>query len=300
MSFVRFCSRSVLMLFSIGLLMSSGCSSSKPDAAPTATVIVSEGYARAEKMYAKKDYDGAALALESLLVTSRATALEDRVLFLLGQSYYHSGQYLLSSEIFTRLLKQVPTTPYAATAQFLIAKSHEKLSPHYELDQQETVKAIDQFSIYMDLYPSPDDSKILSDVETYRELLKINPENPNYKQRYAQAKAELGKIDSLKYAEKAIPVLRDKLAKNAYFIARQYVQLKKYKAAVIFYDEIIKRYSDTSYVQQAWAGKIDALIKRKKWFEAGQVLDQFVQLYPGKQQDMKGTKEKISKNLKNN
>ena len=280
--------------------MSSGCSSSKPEAAPTATVIVSEGFAKAEKMYANKDYDGAALTLESLLVSSRATALEDRVLFLLGQAYYHSGQYLLSSEIFTRLLKQVPSTSYAPVAQFLIAKSHEKLSPHFELDQQETVKAIDQFSVYMDLYPSPDDSKILSDVETYRELLKLNPENPDYKKRYAQATAELGKIDSLKYAEKAIPALRDKLAKNVYFIARQYVQLKKYKAAVIFYDEIIKRYSDTGYVQQAWAGKIDALIKRKKWFEAGQVLDQFVQLYPGKQLEMKGIREKINQNLKNN
>ena len=31
----------------------------------------------------------------------------------------------------------------------------------------------------MDLYPAPDDSKIKSHVETYRELLKINPENPD-------------------------------------------------------------------------------------------------------------------------
>jgi outer membrane protein assembly factor BamD len=280
--------------------MSSGCSSSKPAAAPTATVLVTEGYEKAARMYGKKDYDGAALTLESLLVSSRATALEDHVLFLLGETYYQSGQYLLSSDIFSRLLKQVPSTPYARTAQFLIAKSHEKLSPHYELDQQETIKAIDQFSVYMDLYPAPDDSKILSDVETYRELLKINPENPVYKERYAKAAAELGKVDSLKYAEKAIPVLRDKLAKNAYFIARQYVQLKKYKAAVIFYDEILKRYPDTGYVQQAWAGKIDALIKRKKWFEAGQVLDQYLQIYPDKQQEMRGVREKINQNLKNN
>jgi len=297
MSVARFFSRSVSMLCVAGLLISSGCSSSKP-LVPTPAALVSEGYEKAEKMYAKKDYDGAALMLESLLVTSRATPLEDRVLFLLGQSYYNSGQYLLSSEIFTRLLKQVPSTPYAPAAQFLIAKSHEKLSPNYALDQQETVKAIDQFSIYMDLYPSPDDSKILSDAETYRELLKINPDNPVYKERYAKASAEMGKIDSLKYAEKAIPALRDKLAKNAYFIARQYVKLKKYKAAVLYFDEVIKHYSDTGYVQQAWRGKIDALIKRNKWFEAGQVLDQYLQFYPGTQQEMKGEREKINQNLK--
>ncbi len=299
MSVARYFSRSVLMLFAIGLLISSGCSSSKP-AVTTPTTLATEGYAKAEKMYGNKDYDGAALTLESLLVTSRATALEDHVLFLLGKTYYNSGQYLLSSEIFTRLLKQVPSTPYAQIAQFLIAKSHEKLSPHYALDQQETVKAIDQFSVFMDLYPAPDASKILSDVETYRELLKINPENPLYKERYQKANTELAKVDTLKYAEKAIPVLRDKLAKSAYSIAQQYVQLKKYKAAVIFYDEIIKRYSDTGFVQQAWEGKIDALIKRKKWFEAGQVIDQYLQLYPLKLQYMKGMRDKIDQNLKKN
>ena len=32
--------------------------------------------------------------------------------------------------------------------------------------------------------------------------------------------------------------------------------------------------------------------------EAGQVLDQYLQLYPGKQQELKGTREKISQNLK--
>jgi len=299
MSVARYFSRSVLMLFAIGLLISSGCSSSKP-AVTTPTTLATEGYAKAEKMYGNKDYDGAALTLESLLVTSRATALEDHVLCLLGKTYYNSGQYLLSSEIFTRLLKQVPSTPYAQIAQFLIAKSHEKLSPHYALDQQETVKAIDQFSVFMDLYPAPDASKILSDVETYRELLKINPENPLYKERYQKANTELAKVDTLKYAEKAIPVLRDKLAKSAYSIAQQYVQLKKYKAAVIFYDEIIKRYSDTGFVQQAWEGKIDALIKRKKWFEAGQVIDQYLQLYPLKLQYMKGMRDKIDQNLKKN
>ncbi|NMW20463.1 MAG: outer membrane protein assembly factor BamD [Chlorobiaceae bacterium] len=298
MSVARYFSRAALMLFTIGLLMSSGCSSSKP--AATVTTLVSEGYAKAEKMYNNKDYDGAALTLESLLVTSRATALEDHVLFLLGQTYYNSGQYLLSADIFTRLLKQVPSTPYARTAQFLIAKSHEKLSPNFALDQQETVKAIDQFSVFMDIYPVTDSSKILSDVETYRELLKINPDNPTYKKNYAKATAELARVDTMRYAEKAIPALRNKLAKNTYFIARQYVQLKKYKAAVIFYDELIKRYSDTDYLQQAWAGKIEALIKRKKWFEAGQVLDQYLQLYPGKQHEMKGTREQISQNIKNN
>ncbi len=297
MSVTRFFSRSAVVLFTIGLLMSSGCSSSKP--VTTATSRVNEGYARAMKMYDKRDYQDAAIALESLLFTSRATALEDDVLFFLAQSYYRSGQYILSAEMFTRLQQQMSSTPYAQTSQFLLAKSYEKLSPHFELDQQFTNKAIEQFALYLDIYPMTDSSKIASDVETYRELLKINPGNSDYKQSYAAATSRFSRIDSLRYAEKAIPVLREKLAKNTFFIAKQYVQLKKYKAAVIFYDEVIKRYSDTIYLKPALAAKIDVLMKRKKWFDAGQTLDQYVQLYPEKEREMKGVREKIRQNFKN-
>ena len=49
MSVTRFFSRSAVILFAMGLLMSSGCSSSKP--VMTATERVNEGYAKAQKLY---------------------------------------------------------------------------------------------------------------------------------------------------------------------------------------------------------------------------------------------------------
>jgi outer membrane protein assembly factor BamD len=297
MSVTRFLSRSVLMLFAIVLLMTSGCSSSKP--VTTATARVNEGYAKALKLYDNRDYKQAAIEFESLLFTSRATALEDDVLYYLAQSYYRSGEYLLSAEMFTRLQQQISSTPYARTSQFLLAKSYEQLSPHFELDQQFTNKAIEQFGLYLELYPMADSSKIASDVETYRELLKINPDNVDYKQSYAAATAQFARIDSLRYAEKAIPVLREKLAKNTFSIARQYVQLKKYKAAGIFYDEVIKHYADTIFLKPALAGKVDVLMKRKKWYDAGQALDQYVQLYPEKEKEMQDNRDKINQNFKN-
>ncbi len=296
MSVTRFFSRSAVILFAVGLLISSGCSSSKP--ATTATERVNEGYAKAQKLYDKGNYEEAALVFESLIFTSRATALEDDVLFYLAQSYYRSGQYILAADMVTRLQQQVSSTPYARTSQFLLAKSYEKLSPHFELDQQFTNKAIEQYSLYLDLYPMVDSSKIASDVETYRELLKINPANPDYKKGYAAATASFSRIDSLRSAARAIPVLREKLAKNCFFIARQYVQLKKYKAAVIFYDEVIKRYPDTIYFRQALAAKIDVLMTRKKWFDAGLTLDLYVQRFPEKEKEMKGIREKIRQNFK--
>ncbi|MEI7747506.1 MAG: tetratricopeptide repeat protein [Chlorobiaceae bacterium] len=296
MSGYRFFSRSALMLFAIGLLISSGCSSSKPET--TANSLVNEGYARAVKLYDKRDYPAAILGLESLLFTARATALEDDVQYLLGQSYYNSGDYMLAADMFSRV-QQISATPYARTSLFMVAKSYEQLSPHFELDQQYTRKSIEQFTLYQELYPVADSSKIASDVKTWKELLKINPENISYKQNYASAIAQYSRIDSLKYSEKAVRTMREKLAKNSFFIARQYVRLGKYKAAGIFYDEVIAHYPDTIYDQPALEGKIDILIKRKKWFDAGLALDQYLQIFPEKRKDMQVIRNIITQNCKN-
>jgi outer membrane protein assembly factor BamD len=296
MSGYRFFSRSALMLFTTGIFFSSGCSSSKPETTPNS--LVSEGYASSVKLYEKGDYSAAILRLESLLFTARATALEDDVLYLLGESYYHSGDYMLAAEMFSRV-QQISSTPYARTSQFMMAKSYEQLSPHFELDQQYTRKSIEQFSLYQELYPVADSSKIVGDVKTWSELLKINPENISYKQNYASAITQLSRIDSLRYSGKAIRTMREKLAKNSFFIAHQYVQLGKYKAAGIFYDEVIAHYPDTIYDQPALEGKIDVLIKRKKWFDAGLALDQYLQLFPEKRKEMQVIRDTITQNSKN-
>lgn len=297
MPFFRFATHTLPILFLACILISSGCSSSK-DAVKPASSKIREGYDSARSLYEKKKYDDAALKLESLIFTSRGTALEDDVLFLLGRTYYESKEYLMSADMFQRLLQQVPSTPYAKTAQFMLAKSHEKLSPHFERDQEHTVKAIEHFALYRELYPEPDSASIAADMETYKELLKVNPDNESYKEGYAAAKSKFGRLDTLKYAAGAIPVLREKLAKNTYTIARQYIQLKRLRAAGIFFDELIRKYPETSYVPLAWDGKIDVLVKRKKWFDAGQTLDQYLELYPEKEKQMRSVREKIKNNLR--
>ena len=182
----------------------------------------------------------------------------------------------------------------------MLAKSHEKLSPHYELDQQHTVKAIQEYALYMDLYQVKDSARIVDDLNTYRELLKINPDNLSYKKNFASATAEFSRIDSIRYAGKAISQLREKLARNSFSVAKQYVQLKKYKAAAIFYDEVIRRYPDTIYFQPAWAGRIDVMIMRKKWFDASQAVDHYLQLFPDKEHEMVGIRHKITQNQEKN
>jgi outer membrane protein assembly factor BamD len=284
MSLLRSVFRLRAILPAAAVLLLSSCSSSKLSTSDA----LEKRYQHAVGLMQKEDFDLAAIELESLMFSTRATELEDDVLYSLGKSYYFSDQYLLASEIFRRLTQQNPESPFARDAQFQLAKSCEQLSPHFERDQEFTEKAIIEFKQYLDLYPVQDSTRIAGDVDTYRELLKVNPGNRDYQEKYERAQAELGQQAPAMYSMKVIPVLREKLARNRYSIARNYVQLKKYRAASIYFDEVIRSYPDTGYLEQAWMGKIDMAVKRKKWFEARQAIEQFQQLFPEKQEKVDG------------
>ena len=197
------------------VLLLSSCSSSKPSSSRASLAIPAEQrYREATEMIAKRKYDKAITRLEPLMFSTRATDLEDDVLHSLAEAYFLSKQYLLSADIYRRLLQQTPDSPFAKDAQYQLGRAYEKLSPMHELDQEYTVKAIAEFQTYLDQYPGQESEQAVNDVETYRELLKVNPNNFSYKTKYAAAMAELSRQSPSSYCAAAIPVLREKLAHN--------------------------------------------------------------------------------------
>jgi outer membrane protein assembly factor BamD len=291
MSFRRFLPAMVGMT-----MLLSACSSSKEvvDKDP-----VQARYNKAMVDMEKRDYDNAILKLDGLMFSTRATPLEDKVLHNLAFSYFQSKQYILSAEIYRRLLQQTPDSPYAKDAQYQLARSYEKLSPHYELDQEYTVNAINEFKNYLDQYPVQDTQRVAGDVETYRELLKLKPDNADYKAKYEKALAELSEQSPNNYARTAIAALREKLAHNRYSIASHYAKLKKLRPAAMYYDQVIASYSDTIWNEPAWLGKIEMAVKRNKWFEARQAIEQYVQHFPEKKDKVDGTYKKVLRQFSN-
>jgi outer membrane protein assembly factor BamD len=261
----------------------SSCSSSKPAATAAVTVTPAEQrYRAATEKIAQKKYDDGIVILESLMFSTRATDLEDDVLNSLADAYFRTKQYILAADTYRRLLQQTPDSPFAKNAQFQIARSYEKLSPFYELDQEYTVKAIEEFTTYLDQYPSDESAAAASDAEMYKKLMEVNPSNASYRQKYDSAMALLSNQSPARYSGQAIPVLRERLAHNRFSIARQYTKLKKYRAAEVFYDVIIDQYADTKWSEPAWIGKIDMEVKRENWFEARQSIESFQQQFPAK------------------
>lgn len=285
------------LLFTLVLTLSS-CSSSKSGSSSEPEVSPSEvRYRQATELVAKKRYDDAVFILESLMFSTRATDLEDDVLNTLAEAYFQSKQYMLSADIYNRLLQQTPDSPFARNAQLQLAKSYEKLSAFYERDQEYTAKAINEFGIFLDQYPEPDNRKATSEAELYRELMKVNPSNLSYKEKYEAAMAELSKGSYVQEIKASIAELRNKIAQNRYSIARQYIKLEKLRAAEIFFNLIIERYSDTKWVEPAWHGKIDTQIARNKWFEARQSIERYQQLFPDNVASVEPAYKKVLANL---
>ena len=273
----------------------SACSSVK---APK-TGDVSARYTYAQNLLAEEEYDKAIIELESLMFDTRATSLEDDVLFSLAEAYYDSKQYLLAIDIYKRLLEQTPGSPYAEESQFKLAKSHKALSPVFSRDQEHTRKAIREFQLYLELYPVRDPRQLESDIELYTELARLNPDNELYERSLAVAEAQYARLDKITESRTSISELREKLALSEYSIAEQYRKLKKYRGSIAYYDNVIRFFPDTIYWEKAWLGKIEVLMKREKWFEAKAALDIYDQQFPENMEKVEDYRNRIIRHFEN-
>ncbi len=273
----------------------SACSSVK---APK-TGDVSARYTYAQNLLAEEEYDKAIIELESLMFDTRATSLEDDVLFSLAEAYYDSKQYLLAIDIYKRLLEQTPGSPYAEESQFKLAKSHKALSPAFSRDQEHTRKAIREFQLYLELYPVRDPGQLESDIELYTELARLNPDNELYERSLAVAEAQYARLDKITESRTSISELREKLALSEYSIAEQYRKLKKYRGSIAYYDNVIRFFPDTIYWEKAWLGKIEVLMKREKWFEAKAALDIYDQQFPENMEKVEDYRNRIIRHFEN-
>lgn len=271
----------------------SACTSSKTDETSSLPVVFRE----AQKMYDEEDYLGAQLELSKLTYTSRATEYEDDVQFLLGMSYFKSDQFLLSIDAFQTLMRNVPSSPYAQEAYFQIAECYYRMSPESQLDQDYTRRAVIQFQGYIDTYPIPDSTGVSEEIAEANELLKTVQETDKKAQvedviRRLQNKAK--QFEKVRLAESRITICREKLAKKIFDAAEQYIQLQAYRAATMYYEEVLSKFGDTKYAESALMGKIDALIIREKWDDAEYDINRYADAFPERRADIEQMRKKMN------
>jgi outer membrane protein assembly factor BamD len=202
-------------------------------------------------LYERERYREAANAFEVVISIGRGTDIGQDAQFYLAQSYYKNRDYLIAASEFQRYSNFYPRSERKQDSDFMEAMSYYNLSPRYNLDQTDTYNAIERFQLYISRFPNSD--------------------------RATQAAA-------------MIDEMRTKLARKSFEAAEQYMRLRYYQAAAIYYGLTIERFPETKWAENSLANQITAYVvyadnsvrarQAERYQKAIEAYESYIQLFP--------------------
>lgn len=169
-------------------------------------------YEKAIEYYNQEDYYRALQLFDQVIPVYRGREEAEDLFYYYANSYYQQEDYTMASYYFKRYARNFPETERAEEALFMSAYCKYLESPRYSLDQTKTQEAINELQTFANQYPNSD------------------------------------KVDRV---NELIDDLRTKLEKKLYKKAELYFDMEKYEAAVVAYDNLLRKYPDTKYREEA-------------------------------------------------
>jgi outer membrane protein assembly factor BamD len=215
-----------LSVFIIAVMLMMSCGSvDKKDRVQTAE----DAFKRGMEYFDDEDWIEAKAMFDVVRLQYPTSEYADDAQYYLARVSEERGEFIMAAFNYNRIRKLYPASDFAKDALFKAADSYYKISPHFERDQEYTVKAIESFQEFQYLYPDKD---------------------------------SLFSVASEKISE-----LRTKLAHREYFTATLYRKLNAPLAAKIYFDRVINDYDDTEYYEPAYFEKIEVLFEMEKYDE---------------------------------
>jgi len=183
----------------------------------------------AKKKFDNRKYTDAQTEFQKLIWDFPGSEYVDEAHFYLAECYFHLEDYPSAIDAYTRLLNNYSRSPFTDEAQFQVGHSYYKQTLPSSLDQEFTRKAIREFQTFLEDYP--DNEKV--------------PE-----------------------AQKLLLNCRTRLAKKEYDTGHLYYKMGAYVSAIIYYEELIKNYSDTKWADDAQFGLGECYRQQEKWDQA--------------------------------
>lgn len=260
------------------LFLASACKSNfeKTRTSGNAELILNTAF----KYYEKKNYQRALSLFELVINTLRGDARAEKAYYEYAYCHYHTKQYLLAGFYFKNFANTFTGSPLRESAAFMSAYSNYELSPSYRLDQKATETAIEEFQIFVNLFPNSD--------------------------KVAQS-------------NQLIDELRRKLEKKAFAEGQLYYDLRQYQSAVISFDNLLRDYPESPDVERVryliargnFLLAENSIVEKKeeRYNDSVRRCDDFLEKYPsGKyskeikqlRKDAEQAKEALKKRNKNN
>jgi len=176
--------------------------------------------AKVREYYEAGQYVKTTELLDQILPRYRATEQAEDFYWMKAQSFYSMKDYYTAGAEFKSYADQYPYGKYAEEANFMGAMCDYKIAPRAELDQENTLNAIEGFSVFMIRYPN----------------------SP----RIAECKT-------------LVTELQDKIVEKSYLSARLYYDMNQYKAAIVALTNSLKENADSKYREEMMYLKLNSL-----------------------------------------
>jgi outer membrane protein assembly factor BamD len=225
-----------LFILVTALIMIS-CSGRQPESGWTAE----EYFKYAKEKFDDENYFDAINDFTVVILRFPGSSVSDSAQYFLATCHYYLDEYIISAAEYSRLINSMSESPLVADAQFMLADSYYQLSPRAALDQEYTVKAIREFQIFLEDFPTHEKQE---------------------------------------EAERKLYELREKLALKMYDTAELYRSMREFKSSIIYYDIVLDKYYDSSYADDAQYGKASAFIDMNDYTQAKTELLVFKDKFP--------------------
>ncbi len=174
---------------------------------------------RAKEYFEAEKYVRTTELLEQIIPRYRATEQAEDFFWMKAQSFYVMEDYYTAGADFKSYIDQYPYGKYAEEASFIAAKCDYNIAPRAELDQDNTLNAIEGFNVFITRYPNS------SRVEESRNL---------------------------------ITELEEKLVEKSYLSARLYYDMGQYRAAIVALTNSLKDNADSKYREEMMFLKLNS------------------------------------------
>jgi len=208
---------------------------------PKSSLTAEEYFKFAMQEFEDEDYFEANQDFTVIVFRFPGSAIADSAQLYLGETHFEMSEFLIAASEYDKLITDMPNSSLVPRAQFRLAESYEEMSPRAELDQTYAIKAIRAYQTFVEDYPR----------------------NP--------LKEE---------AEKRILKLRSKLAQKDLKSAKIYRKMRKFKAAIIYYNSILHDFYDTEWADEAMYGKILTYIEMGDFGSAKKEKQKFEKQFP--------------------
>ncbi|HNG89740.1 MAG TPA: outer membrane protein assembly factor BamD, partial [Saprospiraceae bacterium] len=188
----------------LALCLTLGCKSSfeKVRTSGDAAHILKSAF----EYYEKGHYQKAQTLFELVLSSIQGQSDAEKATYQYAYTHYYLKQYLTAAYYFKNFSNTFVNSPFREEAAFMSAYSNYQLSPTYRLEQSNTQKAIEEFQLFVNLFP--------------------------------QSK----RVDE---CNRLIDELRRKLEQKAFAEGELYYNLRQYQSSVISFDNLLRDYPES-------------------------------------------------------